>query len=251
MYTVSSAGMFAGGEQQTAQLGGSQVAPAAVFESIQTDIHDPYPLQAVHPVAADLAHAPDLAVKPLGENDAEGPGADAAGLAASGGGVQFRQAHAVAHSFQNLVRDRPIHGNDVFLLMFTFGAQDLVDDVPVTGEQYQALGLLVQAADGEDAFRIVDKSNDIPGHVALGGAGDAGRLVQGDINMFLSARRDEVAVDAHLVAFSYLRPRLRPAAIDGHAAFFDPRIRFAAGTPAGTGDVFIETHGSDLGHGSA
>ena len=216
-----------GGWQQAAQLGWLQVAPAAGFQSIKPDVDNPYSLQAVYPVSKHLAHAPDLAIEPLGKNNTESPGADAAGPATPGGDIQLRQPHATTHPGQNRVRDRPIHCNYIFLLVLVLGAQDLVDNITVAGEQYQALRFLVQAADGEDACFMFYKINDVSGHVTVGGAGDTGWFVQGDINVVFPADRDGAPVDAHLIGFAYLRPQVSAAAVDGHAAPFDPRIRFA------------------------
>ena len=39
--------------------------------------------------------------------------------------------------------------------------QDLVDDVAVAGQQDQALAVLVEAADGKDALRMVDVVDDV------------------------------------------------------------------------------------------
>ena len=43
----------------------------ARFQSVQSKIHDPYPLQSPDFIAEISAHSPDLPVKTLGENNAE------------------------------------------------------------------------------------------------------------------------------------------------------------------------------------
>src|SRR3546814_5163752 len=63
-----------------------------------------------------------------------------------------------------------------------FRTQDLVDDVAVAGQQDQTTGILVEAADRENAFAMADKVDDVAGNVALGRAGDADRLVERDID---------------------------------------------------------------------
>src|SRR3546814_12726160 len=63
-----------------------------------------------------------------------------------------------------------------------FRTQDLVDDVAVAGQQDQTTGILVEAADRENAFAMADKVDDVAGNVVLGRAGDADRLVQRDID---------------------------------------------------------------------
>ena len=81
-----------------------------------------------------------------------------------------------------LGRDRAIDRDDVLLLVVVLGAQHLVDDVAVVGEQDQPLGVLVEPADREHALGVVDEVDDVAGDVALGRAGDADRLVERDVD---------------------------------------------------------------------
>ena len=76
-----------------------------------------------------------------------------------------------------------LDGHEVFLLVAVLDAQDLVDDVAVVGQQDQALGVLVEPADREDALAVADEVDDVAGHVALGRAGDAARLVERDVDV--------------------------------------------------------------------
>ena len=56
----------------------------------------------------------------------------------------------LASMLSDKIRDRAIHRDQVFLLVLVLGAQDLVDDVAVVGQEDQAFGVLVQASDGKD-----------------------------------------------------------------------------------------------------
>ena len=87
--------------------------------------------------------------------------------------------------------------DDVLLLVVVLGAQHLVDDVAVVGEQDQALGVLVEPADREDALGVVDEVDDVAVDVALGRAGDADRLVERDVDRarLLARGADAVAVE--------------------------------------------------------
>ena len=69
--------------------------------------------------------------------------------------------HAVGHAVQEVLGQRPVDGDHVFLFVLVLGAQDLVDDVAVVGEQDQAFGILVQAADRKDALRMADEVDDV------------------------------------------------------------------------------------------
>src|SRR5690606_24634041 len=133
------------------------------------------------------------------------------------------------------------------------GAQDLVDDIAVAGQQYQAFRVLVQAADREDALLVANEVHDVPLDRAFGGAGDADRLVQGDVDVAALARLgctgiQRLPVDPDLVALAHHRADPGRLAVDGHPALGDRAIGLAARTEAGSGDVFVEADGF-FGHG--
>jgi hypothetical protein len=142
---------------------------------------------------------------------------------------------------QRQVGDRPLHGDEVFLLVIVLHAQDFVDDVAVVGQQDQAFGILVQAPDRKDPLAVADQIDDVAIDVRFAGAGNADRLVQRDVDvLFLGA--DRLAVDADLVALCHLRAEHGRHAVAGHAPLLDPLVGLAARTGAGLADVLVESH---------
>src|SRR5690606_20148654 len=122
-----------------------------------------------------------------------------------------------------------------------------VDDVAVAGQQDQALGILVQAADREDPLLVADEVDDVALHRRLGGAGDADRLVQGDVDVPAlppggAAHPQGLAVDLDLVALADLRTDARAHAVDRDPAFADQAVGLAPRAEAGVADVLVESH---------
>src|SRR5690606_10550869 len=155
--------------------------------------------------------------------------------------------HAARHAAQELVGDRMIHGHQVLLLQLVFRAQDRVDDVAVAGQQDQAFRILVQAADREDPPFVAHQVDDVALHRRLGGAGDADRLVQRDIDVFAlapggAAGTQGLAVDLDLVALADLGPDARPLAVHRDAALADQTVGLAPRAEAGVADVLVESH---------
>ncbi len=98
---------------------------------------DPDPLQAPHLIVEDLAHAADLSVETLCQDDAEDIAAFGANHAGLGQCVQ--NLNARTHALDEIRRQRPIHRDDVLLLVIVLGPQNLVDDIAIVGQQDQAL----------------------------------------------------------------------------------------------------------------
>lgn len=232
--------------QQSAQLRLAQVPPFAHGQRAQFDVDDAHPLQAADLVAEHGAHAPDLPVEALGEHDAEGIGAHFPGAAGLGAHLQLRQVHAGTHAADEARRQRPVHRHHVFLLVIVLGAQDLVDDIAVAGEQNQTVGFLVQTPDGKDALAVADEVHDIAAHMPFRGAGDAHRLVERDVDAsrlmlgLAHAALHRLAVDADLILLADLLAQLHRLAVDRDAPGGDERIGLAARAQAGFADVFVE-----------
>src|SRR3546814_4927303 len=78
------------------------------------------------------------------------------------------------------------------------------DLIAITGQQDQPFGLLVEAADREDALLMADEIDDVALDLGVGGAGNASGLVQGDIDMAPAtgnpARPQWLSVQQHRVA---------------------------------------------------
>jgi hypothetical protein len=206
-------------------------------------VHDAHALEHLDLVAERLAHATDLAVEPLRQNDPEHLGPDREDAARPGGRVG--QAHAGAHGGDELGRDRAIDRDHVLLLVVVLGAQHLVDDVAVVGQQDQPLRVLVEPPDREDPLGVIDEVDDVAGDVALGGARDPDRLVERDVDRprLLARAADALAVEAHVVAVLDLGPERGGHAVDGDAALGDEGVGFATRARPALAQVLVQTHG--------
>ena len=119
------------------------------------------------------------------------------------------------------------------------GTQDLVDDIAVTGQEDQAIGGLVEATDREDTLGMTDVIDDVAVDMALGGTGDAHRLVEGQIDRFLLGFQ-WLAIDQHLIARRDLGAHFGHDTIDGHSSFGDVAIRLASRAEARFADELVE-----------
>jgi len=182
------------------------------------DIHNAHPFKGHDIVAQVVAHAPDLPVEALSEHDAEGLPPDFFHLTLFGHGAQ--DGNALAHPPDKGSVDGLIDGYDIFFFVLVLLAQDFVDDVAVVGQKNQPGGSFVEAADVEDALRVVEEVDDVGLILAVSGAGDAGRLVEGEVDRFgfsfegRTIQQDLIAgIDA--VAFRAVMPFscTRPASI--------------------------------------
>jgi hypothetical protein len=99
-------------------------------------VHDPHALQAPHPVVEVLAHAADLTVEALRQHDTERIASDLGDTARIGHRLEDR--YAAGHARQELMRQRPVDRDDVFLLVLVLGTEHAIDDVAVVGQQDQA-----------------------------------------------------------------------------------------------------------------
>src|SRR3546814_813819 len=155
--------------------------------------------------------------------------------------------YAARHAAQEFVGDRVVHAHQVFLLQLVFGAQDGVDDVAVAGQQDQAFRILVQPADREDPPLVADEIDDVALHRRLGGAGDADRLVQRDVDVPALAfggapGAQGLAVDLDLVAHADLGADPRALPVDRGPPLPDQPIGLAPRAEAGVADVLVESH---------
>ena len=125
--------------------------------------------------------------------------------------------------------------------MVIFRAQNFVDDVAVVRQENQAFGVLVQPPDRKDTFRVRDQVDDVVLDVRFGGAGDADRLVESNVNLLLLGA-DQLAVDAHLVARGNPGAQCGALAVAGDAARINPFVRLTPRTDTGLADVLVESH---------
>ena len=109
-------------------------APVAGLEPAQADVHDALAPQLQHAVAQRLAHAADLPVQPLHEDDVEAALAGAPHPAGQGHGVQDR--HARHHPLHKLPGHGPVDLHLVLLLVASGGAEHAVHDLAVAGSAW-------------------------------------------------------------------------------------------------------------------
>src|ERR1700720_890335 len=204
------------------------------------NIHDAHALQPLSFVSERRAHAANLAIHSLSEDDAEGLRIDAGDFGRLG--QLAHDFHAAGHHAERQIGDRTIYRHHVLLFMIVLRTKNFVDDVAVVRQQYQPLRIPIQSPDRENPFRVPDVPDDVVFDVSFGGADDADRLVEGDVGLlFFDA--DQFAIDADFIALRYLRAQHGNLAVAGHAACFDPLVRLAPRTRSGFADVFIEPHG--------
>ena len=206
-------------------------------------MHDPNTMQTEHPIPQDLAHAPNLSIPPLGEDNAE------QGWTESFNPARFARTvendNPLSHAVNERVIEWMIDGHLVFPLMPMLRSQNLVHDVPVVREQDETGRVLVESADWKDPLRMADFRNDITRYMRLTGRRHTHRLVILDIEWgcspgnHLSIPRDDV-VGTDLVSQAG-----RPL-IDGHATGFDQTIGFSPGTDAVLCEKFIDA--KSIGH---
>ena len=206
-------------------------------------MHDPNTMQCEHPIPQDLAHAPDLSIAPLGEDNAE------QGWTESFNPARFARTvendDPLSHTVNERVIEWMIDGHLVFPLMPMFSSQNLVHDVPVVREQDEARRVLIESADRKDPLRMTDLRNDITRHMRLTGRRHTHWLVILDIERgcspgnHLSVSRDDV------VRTDLISQAGRPL-IDGHATGFDQTIGLPSGTDAVLCEKFIDA--KSIGH---
>ena len=180
-----------------------------------------------HVVAEHFAHAADLPVETLSQNNPEVVLTHAADFARLGFGV--KNAYPTGHAVQEGSSYRLVDGDEILFLVIVFRAQNFVDDVAVVGQQDQPGGFFIEPPDGKDALFMADEVDDVVADVALGGAGNAHRFIEADVDfIFLLAGADDAIVNAHFVSFSHLCAELGAFSVNGHTTAGDPGVGFAA-----------------------
>src|SRR5690606_41911617 len=141
-------------------------------------------------------------------------------------------------------RTHEFHRSNVVLLLSVIVAEDGVVYVAIAGQQDQPFRVLVQPPAREDPLRVVHEVHDVVLHRRFGGAGDADRLVECDIDVAAAARDDallqRLAVQQHDITLAHFGADAGTLAVHGDAAFADQPGRLAPGTMAGVADVTVE-----------
>jgi hypothetical protein len=223
-----------------------QLAPVTALQALEGDVHDARAHQATDLVAEVLTHAPDLTVHALDQHDAEHEGADPLHPALLGDGAQDR--HAAPHPLHELSAHGAIDGDLVLLLVRVARAEDLVDDVPVAGQEDEPLGRHIEPPDGEDAPRVADRVHDVVGHAGVRHALDTHRLVVGQVHraLFVGGLH-HAAIDPHLVARAHARADLRHLSVHPHAALLDHPIGLAPRAHPALADELVEARAALVG----
>ena len=149
-------------------------------------IHDAQTHKLGYFVIEEFAHPSDLSVESLGEYDFKDISPDNTDFARLGHGVQY--GNPAGHFFAKTFTDALVNSDQVFLFMGVFRPQDFVDDITVTGEQYQSFRRFIQATNGKDTLVVIDSVYDIPLHAPLCGAGNSYRFIIGNIDAVRFAR---------------------------------------------------------------
>lgn len=215
---------------------GGKLAPFAGLEATELHVHDARSFELDDTIPQKLAHAPNLAVETLGEYDIKGGVVDGHHRAGLSDGAQ--DGHPAAHFFEKIGGDGLIDGHDVLLFVLVARPQDLVDDIAVVGQKDEALGVFVEAPDGEEALRVIDKPDDVLGLFQVGGTYNTHGLIEGDVQRF-GLGGQWAAVDVHRITREYAVARLSRLAVDGHAAIAHHGVYFAARAQARTADVLV------------
>jgi hypothetical protein len=208
-------------------------------------------------VADLLEHLADFAVAAFGKGDLV-PGvfgvtdaADSGGLGEDATeffflGAAFVDHYAGAELVERLIAGLAADLDKIDLGHLVGGAGEQVGEVAVVGHQQQALALVVEAADGEDARLAGKELHHRRATLRVAGGGDvAFRLVEHRIAEAIGALArlgQQLAVDADVIESgvgfaSELDDRL---AVDLDASFSDQLLGLAAGGDSGRGDDLLQ-----------
>ncbi len=160
---------------------------------IQYNIHDADALQTGNTKAKVFAHAANLSVEALCEDDAKGVLSDL--FNETGARNRIENGNALRHFANEFVVDRFIDRHDVFLLVVVSCTQDLVHDITVAGEQYKPLTGLIESAHWKNALGVAYEIDDVVFLESIvGRAHNAHGLVEGDVHMGIAGGANGLAI---------------------------------------------------------
>lgn len=113
-------------------------------DSIQSQIHDPNPLQLLYFIPQILAHPADLSIQSLCQNNPKTAFSCLLHLAGSGHCIQNR--YSSAHSADKIFIQRFIYYNKVLFLMVVACTHDLIHQISLISQKKKSLGFFVQSA---------------------------------------------------------------------------------------------------------
>src|SRR5262249_39588949 len=118
------------------QLLRAELAPAPRAQRSELDVHDSHAHEPPHAHAQHLAHAPDLPVAPLREDEAEHARGES--LRHRGQRLAAVEPDPSAHAPERAVRDGAVDLDHILLLVTVTRAQDRVHELAAVREQDQA-----------------------------------------------------------------------------------------------------------------
>lgn len=212
------------------------------FQGADADAH-----QLLHLIAEGLEHHPDLPFQTGLEHDAVAARGKALHLLGPHAGLL--NVDAGEKEVEVFVQHRLVGGDDVFLLHQLRGVHQGLREIPIIGEDQQALRIPVQAADMMEVLqdRREDGVNRVAAEFILAGADVAARLVEHHRLGLLGL--DALAIDTdEVVRLHALGGIEADLAIDFHVAFLHQGVAGAAGADAAGGEEFVQS--GAFGHGN-
>lgn len=204
------------------------------------DIHDAHPIQFCHFVIQEFTHPADLSIETLREHDPECVGSE--GFHTAFFRHRAQDGNAIAHALNKFWSDGGFDSHDILLVVIVSCTQDLVDNVPVIGQEDEALGGFVQSADRKETLLVTDEGDDVFRLFRIGGTDNADRLVERNVEG-LGFGFEWFAIDADDIARIDSIARSRGFVIDGHTTSVDQPVCFPARADAGLADEFVQADG--------
>lgn len=210
-------------------------------EAVEGEVTKAQPRQAADLITEGGAHAADLAVAALGQDDVEA--VIAKGLHATGlGGCGIADIHPFNHGLNKGGVVGPVDLDPVFLLLAGAASEQAVDDAAIVCQKEEPGGFNIQAAYIKDALLVANARDDVVGHGDIGGADDPHRLVINKINR-RATLPDGLAIHLYIVDIG-----IDPGAqycdliIDKDSPLLNEIIGLAPGAVDPLSEVFIEAH---------
>ena len=186
-------------------------------------MHDPDTVERTHSVPEDMAHAPDLSIPTLRQDDAEPCGAQSLNL--TGLRPTAQNHDSPGHPIEERLIEGSIHRHFIFPFMTKLRPKNLVDDIPVVRQENEPRRVFVETADREDAFRVADRGNNVARHVGFARRRHPDRFVVLDVYRLVSPQ-DDLAIAGDHIASYHLITQLGDESVDCDATGLDQSVRF-------------------------
>src|SRR5690606_3443252 len=93
----------------------------------------------------------------------------------------------------------------------------------------------------ENAFRIIDKVNDISLYSLIGRAFDAHRFMKGQINWSYFFLRNEFCVYTNFVVRTYFGTHFRDFSVNRYPVLLDELVCLSSRTKSGFSNIFVDS----------